>query len=157
VLVVVFAVLSYVLPATGASDIGAFVGRVLHGGAGGILQRKINSNVHSLTETWFTPVIPVVMAVTGVIIAWPERLRLRTFVTAFDRAPLLRPALLAVWLVALLGWLADDSGVSVAAAALPIALPLAIALVLGIAAAGDTDLPASPAAQRRAPAPDRAG
>lgn len=132
-LVAVFAVLDYLIPAIGPSHLGGFVGQLVHGGAGGTLRRKISSNVNSLTETWYTPVIPVVAIVTGLMLAWPRRLRLPTFVAASDLEPLLRPALFAVWLAVVLGWLADDSGVSVAAAALPIALPLAIVLVIRIA------------------------
>jgi hypothetical protein len=128
-LVAVFAVIDYVIPAVGPSHLGGFVGQLVHGGAGGTLRRKISSNLHSLTQTWFTPVVPVIAIVTGLMLAWPERMRLKSFVRAAGREPLLRPSLFVVWLAAVLGWLFDDSGVSVAAAALPVALPLAIALV----------------------------
>lgn len=71
------------------------------------------------------------------MLAFPSRLRLgrrtpalRRFVAAIKADPLLRPSLFAVWLAVLLGWLVDDSGVSLAAAALPVALPLAIVLVV---------------------------
>jgi len=74
VLIAVLAVLNYLVPATGASDIGAFVGHVLHGGAAAILRRKITTNVSSLTENWATPIIPLVVIVTGLMLAWPERL-----------------------------------------------------------------------------------
>jgi hypothetical protein len=130
VLVTAFAVLDYLVPAIGPSHQGAFVGQVLHGGALGTLHRKIGSNLHSLTETWFTPVVPVVAVVTGLMLGWPDRMRLRAFVLGSQIDRLLRPALFAVWLAVVLGWLADDSGVSLAAAALPVALPLAIALVV---------------------------
>jgi hypothetical protein len=133
VVVAVFAVLDYLVPAIGPSHLGGFVGQIRHGGAAGTLQRKISSNLHSLTETWYTPAVPVVAVVTGLMLGWPERLRLRTFAAAARTDRLLRPALFAVWLAVVLGWLADDSGVSVAAAALPVALPLAIALVARVA------------------------
>jgi hypothetical protein len=132
VLVTAFAAVDYLVPAIGASHLGAFVGSLLHGQAGGTLQRKISSNLKSLTTTWFTPVVPVVAVVTGLMLAWPARLRLRTFVAACSRAPLLRTSLFATWLAVVLSWLVDDSGVSTAAAALPIALPLAIALVVRV-------------------------
>ena len=131
--VAVFAVLDYLLPAIGPSHLGGFVGQVLHGGANATLRRKISSNLHSLTQTWYTPVVPVVAVVTGLMLAWPGRMRQRSFVIAIGRERLVRPALFAVWLAVVLGWLADDSGVSVAAAALPVALPLAITLVVRIA------------------------
>lgn len=137
--VTAFAVLDYLVPAIGVSHLSGFVGSVLHGHAGGTLQRKISSNLNSLTTTWFTPVVPVVAVTTGLMLAWPARLRLRTFVAACSRAPLLRTSLFAIWLAVVLSWLVDDSGVSTAAAALPIALPLAIALVVRVA-----QLPAGP-------------
>jgi hypothetical protein len=132
-LVAVFALLDYLIPAIGPSHLGGFVGQLLHGGAGGTLQRKISSNLNSLTETSYTPVVPLIAIVTGLMLAWPSRLRLRTFVAASELEPLLRPALGAVWLAVVLGWLADDSGVSLAAAALPVILPLAIVLVVRVA------------------------
>jgi hypothetical protein len=130
VLVAAFAVADYLIPAIGPSHLGDFVGSLLHGRAGGTLHRKLSSNLHSLTETWYTPAVPVVALGTGLMLAFPGRLRLRRFVAAIEADPLLRPSLFAVWLAVLLGWLVDDSGVSLAAAALPIALPLAIVLVV---------------------------
>jgi hypothetical protein len=38
-----------------------------------------------------------------------------------------------LWLLPVLGWLADDSGVIVPAAALPLALPLGIAIAAAVA------------------------
>jgi hypothetical protein len=132
-LVAVFAVLDYLLPSIGPSHLGGFVGQVVHGGAGATLRRKISSNLHTLGQTWYTPFVPLVAVVTGMMLAWPTKMRQRSFVVAIGREPLLRPALFAVWLAVVLGWLADDSGVSVAAAALPVILPLAITLVVRIA------------------------
>jgi hypothetical protein len=157
VLIAILAVLSYVASGSGSSDVGAFVGHVLHGGAGPILRRKVSANIGSLAENPATPIVPVVVVVTGLMLAWPERLRLQTVVRAMRAEPLLRPLLGAMWLVGVLGWLADDSGVTVTASALPFALPLVIAIVTGIAqqdAAGPSDLDAN---ARSAPAPDRAG
>jgi hypothetical protein len=157
VLIAAFAVISYLVSGPGASDVSAFVGHVRHGGASSILQRKAQANVSSLTETWFTPVVPLVVLGTGLMLAWPGRLRLATLSRAMRALPLLRPLLFALWLVAVLGWLANDSGVSVTGAALPLVLPLVIAIVTG-AAQEDTAAPpdAGPGA-RTAPATDRAG
>jgi hypothetical protein len=158
-LIAVLAVLNYLVPATGASDIGAFAGHVLHGGATAILRRKIATNVSSLTENWATPIIPLVVIGTGLMLAGPGRLRLRIAAAAMAAQPLLRPLLTAIWLIGVLGWLANDSGVTVTSAALPLALPMVIAIVTGIglgpaAAADISDL--GPGA-RTAPATDRAG
>jgi hypothetical protein len=152
-LVIAFALVNYFVPGTGPSDIGAFVGHVLHGGAGGILQRKVGANVSSLTTTIFSPIIPVVVIACGAILFWPHRFRLRALAMAYRQAPLLRPALTAMWLIGLLGWLADDSGITVAAAALPLALPLVIAIVSRIRSGGGTpDVAPEAAAETRQPA-----
>jgi hypothetical protein len=132
VLVTGFAVLDYLVPSAGPSDIGAFVGHVLHGGSGGILQRKISANVGSLTTTVYSPIVPVVVVAAALILAWPHRFRLDGLNRAYAALPLLRPALAAMWLVAVLGWIADDSGVTVPAAAIPLALMLVIAVVAAV-------------------------
>ena len=129
----VFALVSYLVPATGHSDIGVFAGNTLHGRSGGLLLRKINSNLGSLSVNAFSPLIPIVVVVTGLMLWRPAWFRLTTVPAAFAAEPLLRPVLGVLWLMPLLGWLANDSGVIVAAAALPFALPLAIAILAAAA------------------------
>ena len=129
----VFALISYLVPATGHSDIGVFAGNTLHGRSGGLLLRKINSNLGSLSVNAFSPLIPIVAIVTGLMLWRPAWFRLTTMPAAFAAEPLLRPVLGVLWLMPVLGWLANDSGVIVAAAVLPFALPLAIAILAGAA------------------------
>ena len=90
-LVTLFALVNYFVPATGHSDIGGFVGQLLHGGAGATVQRKIGSNLGSLTANPFNLVIPVVLAGLGAIVAWPDRLRCRLLARAYRQIPLLKP------------------------------------------------------------------
>ena len=129
----VFALISYLVPATGHSDIGVFAGNTLHGRSGGLLLRKINSNLGSLSVNAFSPLIPIVAIVTGLMLWRPAWFRLSTMPAAFAAEPLLRPVLGVLWLMPVLGWLADDSGVIVPATALPFALPLAIAILAAAA------------------------
>jgi hypothetical protein len=136
-LVALVALFSYAVPVTGHSDIGGFVGQVLHGGAGATVHRKISSNLGSLTANPFIPVIPVLLVVLGAVIAWPARLRCTLLVRACQQIPLLRAALSAVWLVAVLGWFAEDSGVTVPAAGLPLVLPLMVVILSSVPAADD--------------------
>ena len=133
VLFALFALVSYFTPVTGKSDIGSFAGDVLHGHAGALLTRKISSNIGSLSVNAFSPLIPIVVVVSGLMLARPEWFRLKTIPLAFATEPLLRPLLGVLWLLPLLGWLADDSGVIVPAAVLPFALPLGIALAAATA------------------------
>ena len=130
----VFALISYLVPATGHSDIGVFAGNTLHGRSGGLLLRKINSNLGSLSVNAFSPLIPIVAIVTGLMLWRPAWFRLHDRARGLrGRPPLLRPVLGVLWLMPVLGWLANDSGVIVAAAVLPFALPLAIAILAAAA------------------------
>jgi len=129
----VFALISYLVPATGHSDIGVFAGNTLHGRSGGLLLRKINSNLGSLTVNAFSPLSPIVVIVTGLMLWRPAWFRLTTLPAAYAAEPLLRPVLGVLWLMPVLGWLANDSGVIVPAAALPFALPLGIAIIAAAA------------------------
>jgi hypothetical protein len=134
-LFLVLAVVSYLFPAVGVSDLGTFAGNLLHGRGGGLLERKASANAGTLTVSVLGWLIPLVAAVTALALWRPAALRLRTLQQAFDVAPLVRAVLGLSWLVLVIGWLADDSGVIVPAAALPFAVPLAIALAASVSAA----------------------
>ena len=129
----VFALISYLVPATGHSDIGVFAGNTLHGHSGGLLLRKINSNLGSLSVNAFSPLIPIVAIVSGLMLWRPAWFRLNNAPLAYAApppvGPLLRPVMGVLWLMPVLGWLADDSGVIVAATVLPFVLPLGIAIL----------------------------
>ena len=135
----VFALISYLVPATGKSDIGSFAGNTLHGHSGGLLLRKINSNIGSLSVNAFSPLIPIVIVLTGLMLWRPAWFGLKTAPRAYAAEPLMRALMGVIWLLPVLGWFADDSGVIVPAAALPFALPLGIAI---LAAAAYQDRPA---------------
>jgi len=134
----IFALISYFTPATGKSDIGSFAGSSLHGHSGGVLLRKINSNIGSLSVNALSPLSPIVVVVGGLMLWRPSWFRLKTVPLAYAAEPLLRAIMGVLWLVLVLGWLADDSGVIVPAAALPIALPLGIAILAAFAGRDDS-------------------
>jgi hypothetical protein len=129
----VFALISYLTPATGKSDIGSFAGSSLHGHSGGVLLRKINSNIGSLSVNALSPLSPIVLVVAGLMLWRPSWFGLKTVPLAYAAEPMLRAIVGVLWLVLVLGWLADDSGIIVPAAALPIALPLGIAILAAFA------------------------
>jgi hypothetical protein len=131
-LVAALALVNYLVPATGTSHLGGFFGQVLHGGAGGTLSRKISSNLASLTVAG-APLVPPAVALAGLMLLRPSWFALRTLPRAWSATPLLRHILAAIWVVAVLGWLAEDSGVTVPAAGLPFVLPLAIAAASALA------------------------
>ena len=125
-LLALFALVSYFVPAVGVSDIGTFAGNLLRGQGGALLERKVSSNVGTLTVSVVRWLIPVVAVAAGVALWRPSSLRLRTLPRAFAAAPALRTVAWLCWLALVIGWLADDSGVIVPAAALPFAVPLVV-------------------------------
>jgi energy-coupling factor transporter transmembrane protein EcfT len=133
VLFAVFALVNYFVPMTGKSDIGSFAGSSLHGHSGALLLRKIKSNVGSLSVNAFSPLVPIVVVWTGLMLWRPAWFALTTEPRAYAAEPLLPTVLGVLWLLPVLGWFADDSGVIVPASALPFALPLGIALLAAAA------------------------
>ncbi len=132
-LFIVFALVSYFVLGAGSSDISSFTGNQLHGHGGGLLQRKISSNIGSLTVNAYSPIVPLTVLVAGLMVWRPRWFRLTTAPAAYAAEPLLQAILGVLWLVPVLGWFADDSGVIVPAAALPFALPLGIAMLAAAA------------------------
>jgi hypothetical protein len=128
----VFALINYLVPATGHSDIGVFAGNLLHGRAGGLLTRKVTSMLGSLAVNTYSPVVPVVVIGIGLALLKPAWFHIRVLPRAYAAEPLMAITLAMMWLVAVLGWFADDSGIIVPATALPLALPLGIALLAGV-------------------------
>jgi hypothetical protein len=128
ILFLAFALASYFAVGAGGSDIGTFAGNLLHGRGGELLHRKVSSNVGSLTRNVFGSLIPVAALLAGAALWRPAALRLRTLALGFAALPLLPVLAWLSWLVLVIGWFADDSGVIVAAAALPFAVPLTIAM-----------------------------
>ncbi len=141
----VFALINYLVPATGHSDIGVFAGNLLHGRAGGLLTRKLTSMLGSLSVNTYSPVVPVVVLLIGLLLLKPGWFRVRAVPLGYAAEPLMAITLSMMWLVAVLGWLADDSGIIVPATALPLALPLGIALLAGVPLSDDTAAGPGPA------------
>ncbi|HXJ28685.1 MAG TPA: hypothetical protein VNH17_23460 [Streptosporangiaceae bacterium] len=134
-LFLVFAAISFLLPAAGISDMGAFAADLLHGRAGDVLQRKAGSNVGSITTSTLGWLIPVVAVASAAALWRPAAMRLRTLACAFEARPLLRILGWLCWLVLVIGWFADDSGVIVPAAALPFVIPLTIGMASSVSVA----------------------
>jgi hypothetical protein len=133
-LFLMFAVGSYFFPAAGVSDMGAFAASLVHGHGGDLLRRKAQADLGSLTLNVFGWLVPVAAAAAAAALGRPAALRLRLLADAFASLPLLRLLAWLTWLVLVLGWFADDSGVVVPAVALPFAVPLVIGLAAAVTA-----------------------
>ena len=132
-----FALVNYLVPATGPSDIGAFAGNLVHGHAGELLQRKWTSMLGSLAVNTYSPLVPLVIVLVGLMLLWPSWFRIRSLPRGYSAEPLLGITLAMMWLVCVLGWFADDSGIIVPATTLRLALPLGFALLAGVPLGGD--------------------
>ena len=145
VLFALFALINYLVPATGQSDIGTFAGNLIHGHAGGLLQRKWTSMIGSLAVNTYSPVVPLVIVLAGLMLLRPSVFGIRALPRGYGAEPLMAITLAMMWLVCVLGWFADDSGIIVPATALPLALPLGFALLAGVPFMGDDTAELGPA------------
>ncbi len=127
-----FALVNYLVPATGQSDIGTFAGNLIHGHAGGLLQRKWTSMIGSLAVNTYSPLVPLVIVLAGLMLFRPSVFGIKALPRGYSAEPLMAITLAMMWLVCVLGWFADDSGIIVPATALPLALPLGFALLAGV-------------------------
>jgi hypothetical protein len=127
--------ISYFVPAAARSDLGTFAGNLLRGNGGGLIERKASSNVSTLTVGVVRWLVPVAAVASAVALWRPSALRLRTLASAFASAPPVRALAWLCWLVLIIGWLADDSGVIVPAAALPFAVPLVVSIAVSVSGA----------------------
>jgi hypothetical protein len=125
----VFAVINYLIPATGQSDIGSFAGNLVHGHSGGLLLRKLTSMLGSIS---LSPAVLPIIILVGLILLRPSWFAVKAVPRGYAAEPLLAMTLAMMWLVCALGWFADDSGIAVPANALPLALPLGIALLASV-------------------------
>ena len=125
----VFAVINYLIPATGQSDIGSFAGNLVHGHSGGLLLRKLTSMLDSIS---LSPAVLPIIILVGLILLRPSWFAVKAVPRGYAAEPLLAMTLALMWLVCVLGWFADDSGIAVPANALPLALPLGIALLASV-------------------------
>ncbi len=119
-----FALLDYSRPPADRSHLGRFVDQVLHGGAGTVIHRKAQANLHLLTHSVLTLLVPLAIALVTVLLFRPWGGLRR----AFDLRPELRDGLIAVLVMGVVGFAVNDSGVAIPAIALTVAIPVAVAV-----------------------------
>ena len=94
--------------------------------------RKLTSMLGSLAVNTYSPLVPLVVILAGLMLLRPSWFGVRALPRGYAAEPLLAMTLAMMWLVCVLGWFADDSGIIVPATALPLALPLGFALLAGV-------------------------
>lgn len=120
--------LDWLRPPESRSHLGRFVGQVLDGEAVSTVLRKALYALSSITggpAVWVTVIVLVLvgLALYGPA-AWRKRLTPAWFQRAQERWEFLRPALVAMWVMAVLGSLVNDFGLRIAMIALIPAVPL---------------------------------
>lgn len=139
----VVALVDWLRPAPARSHLGAFVQQVLDGRAGTVLARKATTNLHTFTDNPLALLVPVALAVVVVWLARPTPMLV-------EAAATLRPGLAACVVAAALGLTVNDSGATVPAMAMTLAVPLTIALLIPAAA----NAPPTPGPRARIARPD---
>lgn len=139
VAVMAIAVADYLRPAADRTHLGRFVGQILDGTALTIVQRKLQANLNVLTGSVLSLLAVVLLAV--VLWQWLDRSSAgRRYVRA--RSPYAEAAVIAVLVMAFVGFAANDSGIAIIAAALVVVVPPVLGL---LPAAEPDDAPAKPA------------
>ncbi|MFM7063334.1 MAG: hypothetical protein ACKO04_07550, partial [Actinomycetes bacterium] len=121
-----FAALDLSRPAAARTHLGRFAAKALDGGAGTILQRKLEANLNVLTSTVWTIVIPAALIYFAYLTWRPNRFMQRVM----ESHPSFRPFGASAILLGVLAWGLNDSGVSMPAMMLMIALPYTAWLAL---------------------------
>lgn len=136
-LVAAIGVADWLRPAAERSHLGRFVAQVVDGSAWDVLLRKAGYALRSVLggpPVWVTVLVLVLAAL---VLFAPRRFTPRWFARAEAGWPLLRPAVLAMWVMAVLGSLANDFGVRIAMIALVPAVPLVALVALQATALAD--------------------
>jgi hypothetical protein len=123
------------------THIGEFWKSLTNGHGGTILLRKLRGMLGTFGN-WELSLIAVAALVFLVFaLLRPLAWRAAVLHTAYERAPALRPTLVAVLVTAGVGMLVNDSGVAIAALAFTVAIPLALVASIQALGPGETSAP----------------
>lgn len=137
-------VLDWLRPADQRSHLGRFVEQVVDGSAWDTLLRKAGYALRSVlggVPVWLTLLVLVAAAL---LLFAPRRFTPHWFARTEEAWPLLRPTLLALWIVCVAGSLVNDFGVRIALIALIPAVPLLTVAALHAAAPPEEDAGGTP-------------
>lgn len=137
VVVTAFALVDHARPEADRTHLGRFVEQVRDGTAGEVLGRKASAIGNLLFGNPVTALLPLVVA----LVVWLFLRPPAPLAAAFEAEPSFRAGLLAVGLMAALGFALNDSGPAVVALAVVVVIP-ATAGVIGGVAAGRAGAPA---------------
>jgi hypothetical protein len=139
IVVIAFGMLDLTRPAAEQTHLGRLLSDIGSNGVGAfetVVLRKLNANLSVLTSSVWTLMLPVVFAAVAFVIWWaPWRIR-----TIAERIPEERAAVAGLITAMVLGFLLNDSGISVPGMMLAVVNAALINLLLRV----DQDLPSRP-------------
>jgi hypothetical protein len=116
-------------PVESRSHLGRFFQTMLDGGALDVITRKAEQNLSILFGNYrLALLVPIALVFVIYVLARPTSWGSRALQRSFDRAPTLRPGLIALLITLTIGFAVNDSGVAVPANGALIAVPLIIAV-----------------------------
>ena len=130
VFLVLLSLLDWLRPAESRSHLGRFVQTALDGGAWDIIDRKLDQNMTLLFDNRLSLLIPVGLVLLAFVLARPTSRAARPMRPSFARVGLLRPGLIGVLVMWVIGFALNDSGTAIPAVGATVALPLVIAIAL---------------------------
>jgi hypothetical protein len=127
---VLLGLLDWLRPPESRSHLGKFVQTTLDGGAWDIVVRKLEQNITLLFGNPLSLLIPLALVLFAYILARPTTRLAAPMRRSFTYIQLLRPGLIAIMIMWVVGFLLNDSGAAIPAVGATLALPLVIAIAL---------------------------
>jgi hypothetical protein len=122
--------LDWLRPAESRSHLGRFVQTTLDGGAWDIVVRKLEQNITLLFGNPLSLLIPLALVLFAYGLARPTTRLGAPMRRSFTYIQLLRPGLIAIMVMWVVGFLLNDSGAAIPAVGATLALPLVIAIAI---------------------------
>jgi hypothetical protein len=126
VVVAGFALVNYLQPADHRSHFGTFVASIFDGTWTTTVHRKIQTNLASVNNDWFSHYVPWLLLWCLLAIVAPRLIGSRSLTQVYASEPYIRAALWLALITVGIGWFVDDSGILVPKMALFLAVPLAV-------------------------------
>lgn len=130
VVVSVVSVVDWLRPPDSRSHLGTFVQQVIDGELLDVVNRKFTSNVDMLVTGPLTVLVPLAFLALAVVLLRRTGWTPEPLLAAYERAPLLRPAMIGWVTIMVVGFALNDSGAAIPAVGLMLTVPFLI--VIGV-------------------------
>ncbi len=127
---VLLGLMDWIRPAESRSHLGRFVQTAVDGGAWDVVVRKLAQNATLFFSNPLSLLIPVVLGLFAYVLAKPNWWAAAPLRRPFEDIPLLRPGLISIMIMWVLGFALNDSGAAIPAVGATLACPLVIALAI---------------------------